>query len=195
VVILLYFSFLVCCTEKNLATLYPIKNYNKKASFHRRKQGCQMVCFRTKNPTLGKFWRVLQRKILAYFINIWSLLRPLEIFYGHLVYFVVIRYIFPRFGILYQEKSGNPGRKSDPAKSTRRFFEKTRNTCFQVVFFLGVFKFHRVLKICQFLFRPKSFKSFFSLQVEHTQVQCCQIVVDLHTKIPDMYNIFWRDLK
>jgi hypothetical protein len=44
------------------------------------------------------------------------------IFYDHLVYFtamgnilwplvnfVVIWYIFPRFGILYQEKSGNPG--------------------------------------------------------------------------------------
>jgi hypothetical protein len=28
--------------------------------------------------------------------------------FGHLVYFVVILYIFPRFGILYQEKSGNP---------------------------------------------------------------------------------------
>jgi hypothetical protein len=28
--------------------------------------------------------------------------------YGHLVYFVVSWYIFPRFGILYQEKSGNP---------------------------------------------------------------------------------------
>jgi hypothetical protein len=23
-------------------------------------QGCRMVCFQTKNPTLGKFWRVLQ---------------------------------------------------------------------------------------------------------------------------------------
>jgi hypothetical protein len=23
-------------------------------------QGCQMVCFQTKNPNLGKFWRVLQ---------------------------------------------------------------------------------------------------------------------------------------
>jgi hypothetical protein len=30
------------------------------------------------------------------------------LFYGHLVYFVVIWYIFPRFGISYQEKSGNP---------------------------------------------------------------------------------------
>jgi hypothetical protein len=26
-----------------------------------------------------------------------------------LLYFVVIWYIFPRFGILYLEKSGNPG--------------------------------------------------------------------------------------
>jgi hypothetical protein len=33
------------------------------------------------------------------------------IFYDHLVYFVVIWYISPRFGILYQEKSGNPGRR------------------------------------------------------------------------------------
>jgi hypothetical protein len=32
----------------------------------------------------------------------------LEIFYCHLVYFVVIWYMFPSFGILDQEKSGNP---------------------------------------------------------------------------------------
>jgi hypothetical protein len=31
--------------------------------------------------------------------------------YGHLVYFMVIWYIFPRFGLLSQEKSGNPGTK------------------------------------------------------------------------------------
>jgi hypothetical protein len=42
-------------------------------------------------------------------MTIWSILRPLEIFYGPLVYFVVIWYIFPRFGILDPEKSGNPG--------------------------------------------------------------------------------------
>jgi hypothetical protein len=30
--------------------------------------------------------------------------------YGHLVYFVVILHIIPRFGILDQEKSGNPAR-------------------------------------------------------------------------------------
>jgi hypothetical protein len=71
-------------------------------------QVCQMDCFQTKNCNLGKFWRVLLWKILLYFITIWSSLRPLEIFYGHLVYFVVSGYIFPRFGILDQEKSGNP---------------------------------------------------------------------------------------
>jgi hypothetical protein len=29
-------------------------------------QGCQMVCIQTKNPNLGKFWRVLQWKMLVY---------------------------------------------------------------------------------------------------------------------------------
>jgi hypothetical protein len=64
-----------------------------------------MVGFQTKNPDLGKFWWVLHWKMLVYFMSIW----PLEIFYGHLVYFVVNWYIFPRFGMLHQEKSGNPG--------------------------------------------------------------------------------------
>jgi hypothetical protein len=31
-----------------------------------RNQGCQMVCFQTKNPTLGKFWSVLQWQIFGY---------------------------------------------------------------------------------------------------------------------------------
>jgi hypothetical protein len=43
------------------------------------------VCFQTKNPTLGKFWRVLQWKMLVYFMDTWSILRPFVIFYGHLV--------------------------------------------------------------------------------------------------------------
>jgi hypothetical protein len=45
------------------------------------------------------------------FFTIWSILLLLEIFYGRLVYFVVIWYIFRRLGILHQEKSGNPGWK------------------------------------------------------------------------------------
>jgi hypothetical protein len=47
-------------------------------------------------------------EILVYFMTVWSILRPLGTFYGHLVHFEVIWYISPRFGILYQEKSGNP---------------------------------------------------------------------------------------
>jgi hypothetical protein len=77
-------------------------------------QGCQMVCFQTKDPNLGKFWRVLHWKTLVYIVDTWPILRSLIIFYeqfyqtGNLVLFVVIWYIFSRFGILYQEKSGNP---------------------------------------------------------------------------------------
>jgi hypothetical protein len=41
-------------------------------------------------------------------MDIWSILWPIDIFYGHLVNFVVIWYMFPRVGKLYQEKSGNP---------------------------------------------------------------------------------------
>jgi hypothetical protein len=46
---------------------------------------------------------------LGIFMTTWAILRPLEIFYVHLVHLVVIWYIFLRFGMLYQEKSGNPG--------------------------------------------------------------------------------------
>jgi hypothetical protein len=48
-------------------------------------QGCQMVCFQTENPNLGKFWRVLQWKMMVYFMDTWSILRSFAIFYGHLV--------------------------------------------------------------------------------------------------------------
>jgi hypothetical protein len=38
------------------------------------------------------------------FWNIWTF----GTFYGHLVILVLIWFIFPRFGILCKEKSGNP---------------------------------------------------------------------------------------
>jgi hypothetical protein len=38
----------------------------------------------------------------TYFTAIWDILLPFGIFYGYLIY-------FSRFGMLYQEKSGNPG--------------------------------------------------------------------------------------
>jgi hypothetical protein len=46
------------------------------------------------------------------FMGILSNLRPNGIFYAHFIHFVVIWYIFPRFGMLYREKFGNPGRWS-----------------------------------------------------------------------------------
>jgi hypothetical protein len=33
------------------------------------RQGCQMAYYQTKNPDLGKFWRVLKWKILVYSVN------------------------------------------------------------------------------------------------------------------------------
>jgi hypothetical protein len=46
--------------------------------------------------------------MVEYFTAIWSMLRPFGVFYGRLGNLVIIWYIFFRFGILYQEKSGNP---------------------------------------------------------------------------------------
>jgi hypothetical protein len=56
-------------------------------------QGCQMVCFQTKNPNWSTFWRVLQWRLVAYFMDTWSILWSFVTFYGHLVWLVV--YIFP----------------------------------------------------------------------------------------------------
>jgi hypothetical protein len=86
-----------------------------------------MAYFQTKNPDLGKFWRLLQWKLFVYYTAVWSILRLFGIFCAHLVYFwpfgifLAIWYIlwpfgifyvylvyFSRFGKLGQEKSGNP---------------------------------------------------------------------------------------
>jgi hypothetical protein len=49
-------------------------------------QDCQMVCFQTKNPNLGKFWGFFAMENLG-------------IFYDHLVYFTAIGNILWPFGI------------------------------------------------------------------------------------------------
>jgi hypothetical protein len=51
--------------------------------------------FSNQNPNLGKFWSVLQFKMLVTFMAIRSILQPFRIFYVHFVYFKVIWYIFP----------------------------------------------------------------------------------------------------
>jgi hypothetical protein len=65
-------------------------------------QGCQMVYFNTKNINLGIFWRDLMWKILVNFCGLFG------IFYGHLVMLWSFGKFFPRYGILYEQKSGNP---------------------------------------------------------------------------------------
>jgi hypothetical protein len=72
-------------------------------------QGCQMVHFQTKSPNLGKFVSALDWKMLIYFMSICNILWTFGIFYDHLVHYVFIWYIFSGFGIMNQEKSGNPG--------------------------------------------------------------------------------------
>jgi hypothetical protein len=66
-----------------------------------------MVCFQTKNPNLGgsfngRCWYILWT--LGPFHDLLFYLWTFGIVRGNLV-------IFSRFGILYQEKSGNPGWK------------------------------------------------------------------------------------
>jgi hypothetical protein len=68
-----------------------------------------MVSFQTRNPNFGKFWSALDWKMLRYFMAICSILRAFGILYNHMVHFVSIRYIISGFGIMDQEKSGNPG--------------------------------------------------------------------------------------
>jgi hypothetical protein len=50
-----------------------------------------MVCFHTKNPTLGKFWRALK----------WKMLENVGMFYDHLEYFTVDWYSLWPFGVIY----------------------------------------------------------------------------------------------
>jgi hypothetical protein len=83
-------------------------------------QGCQIVYFQTKNPNLGKFWRVFQWKMLLYFTAI--CFTPFGIFYGASAYFLVIWYIFHVFGILCRGKSSNPGYRKIPDE-IRNFVE------------------------------------------------------------------------
>jgi hypothetical protein len=54
---------------------------------------------------MGKFWGVLQLKIWVY-VN--TILRQLEIFYSHLVYFVTNRDNISILVYCIKEKSGNP---------------------------------------------------------------------------------------
>jgi hypothetical protein len=62
--------------------------------------------FSNQKSQLGIFCTAFKWKMLVYLMAIWSVSRLLGIFFCYLVYFMVIGYIFPRFGMLYQGKSG-----------------------------------------------------------------------------------------
>jgi hypothetical protein len=69
-----------------------------------------MVRFRTKNTNLGKFWKVLQEKMLAYFyVHLVYFTATGNILWPFMVYFAVIWYIFPVLVCCAQLKSGYPG--------------------------------------------------------------------------------------
>jgi hypothetical protein len=93
-------------------------NELKKCFSSSQQQGCQMAYLQTKNPSLGKFWRALEREMCVYF---WPFgivyIRTLDILYGSLVLLVVIWYVFSRFGVLHQAKSGNPARSTSARDS------------------------------------------------------------------------------
>jgi hypothetical protein len=73
-----------------------------------REQGCQMFCFQTKNPNLGKFSRFSDWNRLIYFMDIRNIFWTSGILSDHVGHWVFIWYIFSCFGVMNQEKSGNP---------------------------------------------------------------------------------------
>jgi hypothetical protein len=91
---LLLFKWFRLCKPRSLQGTR--ENKSKKIGKNGAEQGCQMVCFQTKNTNLGKFWRVLQWKFLVYFMVICTILRPFGVFYGYLVYFSPFWYVVPR---------------------------------------------------------------------------------------------------
>jgi hypothetical protein len=66
------------------------------------------VYFPAKIPNLGILLCTLEWIMLIHFISTWNILRPYGIFCGNWVYIICGNLPPPRFGIFYQEKSGNP---------------------------------------------------------------------------------------
>jgi hypothetical protein len=54
-----------------------------------------MEYFQTKNPNLGKVWRVLLWQMLVFYSFGMFYVQPIGIFYDHLVLFLVISSFFP----------------------------------------------------------------------------------------------------
>jgi hypothetical protein len=71
-------------------TIPKIREKKEKKTFSNDPvQGCQMAYFKTKNTNLGKFLRVLQRKMLVYFMATW----PTYLLYRTFGTFLAIWYL------------------------------------------------------------------------------------------------------
>jgi Mg2+/Co2+ transporter CorB len=49
------------------SSFFWIQSYDREL----QRRGCQMVYFQTQHSNWGKFWRVLEWKMLVYFMDIW----------------------------------------------------------------------------------------------------------------------------
>jgi hypothetical protein len=89
----------------------------------------------------------------------WYILWPFGIFYGHLVFFVVLCHIFPTLECLDQEKSGNPAcqRKNIPINFTSTYISSQRHSSSTYIKYIVLFLKNYVLDIyfLQFFVNPK----------------------------------------
>jgi hypothetical protein len=82
-----------------------------------------MVCFQTKNSNLGKIWKALKLKKVAYYLAIWEYICAIWYILWPFGNLVAIWYIRPCFGILNKEQSGNPALRSNRFARKRQFLE------------------------------------------------------------------------
>jgi hypothetical protein len=79
----------------------PLSRFKFSSRFSRPRvvHGCQMVWFPTKNPNLGKFWRVLHWKMMVCFMDttvFCYILWTFDTVRGNLVYFSLFWFFVPR---------------------------------------------------------------------------------------------------
>jgi hypothetical protein len=84
------------------------------------------------NPKLGKFLRALDWKMLIYLMAIWNILQTFAICYDHLVDFLFVWCIFSSFGIMHQEKSGNPENHDNTTRYHKTIKTLIRGTSWRV---------------------------------------------------------------
>jgi hypothetical protein len=88
-------DFHLAMQQTNLETLLPCDKYRSRRLRTSLPENCSssvlpdgIYIFKPKIFIWENFWRAFQWKLLVNLIDIWSILRPFDIFYGHLVHFV-----------------------------------------------------------------------------------------------------------